>query len=147
MASGAFGMVHKGLWHRSEKEPSGLEVAVKSLRNTAKEVEKIQFLQEAAIMGQFDHPYIIKIFGVLANEGKVKRRWHFNAFHLAQACMWLQAKGDSFSPKGGFHFHLNGHDLHMYYVYGATQKGDSVYQPPPSPPPPSYMGSNSIVSE
>lgn len=73
IASGAFGTVHKGLWTHSELEPHDItEVAVKLLKNTANETEKIQFLQEAAIMGQFDHPYIIQIFGILATNGKVQ---------------------------------------------------------------------------
>lgn len=64
--------MHKGLWTHSELEPHDItEVAVKLLKNTANETEKIQFLQEAAIMGQFDHPYIIQIFGILATNGKV----------------------------------------------------------------------------
>ena len=40
-------------------------VAVKSLRPDASESEKIKFLQEAALMGQFSHPYVIRIFGVV----------------------------------------------------------------------------------
>ena len=33
-----------------------------------------------------------------------------------QACMQLQAKGGSFSPKGGFYFQLNGCGLHMNHI-------------------------------
>ena len=40
------------------------EVAVKILEDGADEGEKMNFLQEAAIMGQFSHPNIIRILGV-----------------------------------------------------------------------------------
>ena len=40
-------------------------MAVKSLENQTSDEDKIKFLQEAAIMGQFNHPYIIKIYGLL----------------------------------------------------------------------------------
>ncbi len=59
------------MWHRSEDEPREIEVAVKLLKNAADEKEKVQFLQEAAIVGQFDHPYIVKMFGVLTTKAQV----------------------------------------------------------------------------
>ena len=40
------------------------EVAVKILEDGANEEDRIKFLQEAAIMGQFNHPNIIRILGV-----------------------------------------------------------------------------------
>ena len=61
LGSGQFGTVSKGVWH----SPSGdVEVAVKSLQASSSEEERVKFLQEAAIMGQFKHPNIITIFGV-----------------------------------------------------------------------------------
>ena len=44
------------------------EVAVKILEDGADEEDKIKFLQEAAIMGQFNHPNIIRILGVTIDE-------------------------------------------------------------------------------
>ena len=41
------------------------EVAVKTMEKEASEEERIKFLQEAAIMGQFNHPNIVKIFGIM----------------------------------------------------------------------------------
>ena len=41
------------------------EVAVKTMEGGASEGDRIKFLQEAAIMGQFHHPNIIKIVGVV----------------------------------------------------------------------------------
>ena len=41
------------------------ELAIKTLRAELPEEEKVRFLQEAAIMGQFSHPNIIKLYGVV----------------------------------------------------------------------------------
>ena len=41
------------------------EVAVKSLADGSTEEKRVQFLQEAAIMGQFKHPNVITLHGVL----------------------------------------------------------------------------------
>ena len=59
---GNFGLVLKGLWETSSfSEP----IAVKILKKNSSITDKIKFLQEAAIMGQFHHPNIVKIFGVV----------------------------------------------------------------------------------
>ena len=42
-----------------------MEVAVKTLQPLASENDKVKFLQEAAIMGQFLHPNVVKLFGVV----------------------------------------------------------------------------------
>ncbi len=42
-----------------------MEVAVKRLKPKATEKDKVKFLQEAAIMGQFLHPNVIKLQGVV----------------------------------------------------------------------------------
>ena len=44
-----------------------MEVAVKSLGKDMKE-SRVMFLKEAAIMGQFNHQYIIKILGIIDDE-------------------------------------------------------------------------------
>ena len=41
------------------------ELAIKTLRAELPEDEKVRFLQEAAIMGQFTHPNVVKLFGVV----------------------------------------------------------------------------------
>ena len=50
------------MWHGPMKS---VAVALKTLRNDASEEEKVKFLQEAAIMGQFHHPNIVKLRGVV----------------------------------------------------------------------------------
>ena len=67
LGSGAFGSVNKGLW----QSPGGaIEVAVKT-NQSDKEEEKVKFLQEAAIMGQFRHPNVVKLMGVITKEEPV----------------------------------------------------------------------------
>ena len=42
-----------------------MEVAVKALAIRATETNRVKFLQEAAIMGQFYHPNIVRLHGVV----------------------------------------------------------------------------------
>ena len=62
LGSGQFGRVNSGVWH----SPGGpVDVAVKTLKEESTEEQMIKFLQEAAIMGQFHHPNIVKLHGVV----------------------------------------------------------------------------------
>ena len=62
LGSGQFGEVSKGIW----QSPMGaMDVAVKQLQPGASEEEKVKFLQEAAINGQFRHPNVVKLMGVV----------------------------------------------------------------------------------
>ena len=46
--------------------PDGpVDVAIKTLKNEASEEEKVKFLQEAAIMGQFHHANVVTLHGVV----------------------------------------------------------------------------------
>ncbi|XP_064395470.1 uncharacterized protein LOC135342615 isoform X2 [Halichondria panicea] len=61
LGSGAFGTVNKGVW----QSPGGaIEVAIK-INQSKDEEDKVKFLQEAAIMGQFRHPNVVKLYGVV----------------------------------------------------------------------------------
>lgn len=42
-----------------------MEVAIKTLKEGASQEDKVKFLQEAAIMGQFSHPNIVQLYGVV----------------------------------------------------------------------------------
>ena len=42
-----------------------MEVAVKTLNSSASDKDRLRFLQEAAIMCQFDHQNVIKLHGVV----------------------------------------------------------------------------------
>ena len=54
--------VNKGVW----TTPTGsVPVAIKTLNDNTSEDERVKFLQEAAIMGQFHHPNVVKLHGVV----------------------------------------------------------------------------------
>ena len=55
-------MVSRGEWVYSGES---MQIAVKTLKKQAGEGERVKFLQEAAIMGQFHHPNIIRLHGVV----------------------------------------------------------------------------------
>ena len=53
-----------------------MDVAVKQLQTGASEVENIKFLQEAAINGQFRHPNVVQLMGVVTDEGPVSEKFY-----------------------------------------------------------------------
>ena len=53
-----------------------MDVAVKQLQPGASEEEKVKFLQEAAINGQFRHPNVVKLMGVVSGEGSVSKNFN-----------------------------------------------------------------------
>ena len=62
LGSGQFGTVNKGIW----QSPMGaMDVAVKQLQPGASEEDKVKFLQEAVINGQFRHPNVVQLMGVV----------------------------------------------------------------------------------
>mgnify|MGYP000303663865 CR=1 FL=1 len=61
LGSGAFGTVSEGVW---QSPGGGIEVAVKTNQSTD-EADKVKFLQEAAIMGQFAHCNVVRLLGVV----------------------------------------------------------------------------------
>ena len=69
LGSGEFGVVRRGVWSVGGEER---ELAVKSLADGSTEEKRIQFLQEAAIMGQFKHSNVITLHGVLLESKPVK---------------------------------------------------------------------------
>ena len=52
-------------------------VAVKLLKEGASEIDKVKFLQEAAIMAQFKHPNVVSLYGVVSKDQSVhsKNKW------------------------------------------------------------------------
>ena len=57
------------MWNSPKGE---IEVAVKTLVTKEKKVGRVKLLQEAAIMGQFFHPNVIKLLGVVTKEDSVR---------------------------------------------------------------------------
>ena len=70
MGAGQFGEVHQGEWKLATSE-NKVEVAVKTLKEGAGEEDKVKFLQEATIMGQFSHPNVVKLYGVVTEREPV----------------------------------------------------------------------------
>ena len=64
LGEGQFGIVTRAMWKQSSSDEE-TEAAVKSLNANANDHDKLQFLQEAAIMCQFDHENVIKLYGVV----------------------------------------------------------------------------------
>ena len=62
VGEGQFGDIFRAQWTISGATK---EVAVKTLRVDLPEKEKVKFLQEAAIIGQFFHPNVVKLYGVV----------------------------------------------------------------------------------
>lgn len=81
LGSGQFGTVVKGEWTKDtseggeedeedenegeDQEKEKVEVAVKMLKEGSDLNNTIKFLREAAIMGQFNHPNVVKFCGVV----------------------------------------------------------------------------------
>lgn len=65
LGDGQFGEVYRGNLKR--KDGSESSVAVKTCKSQSESTVSEQLLKEAAIMQQFDHPYIIKLLGVCSS--------------------------------------------------------------------------------
>ncbi|XP_019854632.1 PREDICTED: tyrosine-protein kinase Src42A-like [Amphimedon queenslandica] len=63
LGSGQFGTVNKGVW--TTPTAGSVSVAIKTLNDNTSEDERVKFLQEAATMGQFHHPNVVKLHGVV----------------------------------------------------------------------------------
>ena len=61
---GQFGMVSHGVWHHDEQAE---QVAIKTLHGEVSEEAKKTLLKEAAIIGQFAHTNIVKLYGVVTS--------------------------------------------------------------------------------
>ena len=62
IGSGQFGMVSHGIWNHDEQAD---QVAIKTLRGEVSEEAKKTLMKEAAIIGQFVHTNIVKLYGVV----------------------------------------------------------------------------------
>ena len=51
-----------------------MEVAVKTLKEGSDKQDRVKFLQEAAIMGQFKHPNVVTMYGVVTEGEPVSLR-------------------------------------------------------------------------
>ena len=65
IGTGCFGTVYQAEWNVEEGTAPVL-VAVKCLKENADSKLRISFLTEAAIMGQFNHPNVIRLLGIVS---------------------------------------------------------------------------------
>ena len=70
LGQGQFGKVQKGEWQSSGGRGT-ITVAIKLLKENSGEEDKVKFLQEVAIMGQFSHPNVIKLHGIVSTDKPV----------------------------------------------------------------------------
>ena len=69
LGAGEFGVVNLGLWSNGSADP--VQVAVKTLNSQCSESDRLKFLREAAIMGQFVHNNVVQLHGVVTEEGNM----------------------------------------------------------------------------
>ena len=71
--SGQFGSVEQpcqGTWRNGIRN---VPVAIKLLKAGASGTDKVKFLQEATIMGQFRHPNVVTLYGVVSKTEPVSK--------------------------------------------------------------------------
>ncbi len=61
--------MYQGVWNHENRT---VDVAIKILKANSTQVDKVKFLQEAAIMGQFLHNNIVRLLGVVTIEEPVR---------------------------------------------------------------------------
>jgi len=59
-------VVNLGKWKPSPTKE--VEVAIKTLNAESTTKDRVRFLQEAAIMCQFDHENVVKLYGVVTDQ-------------------------------------------------------------------------------
>ena len=59
-------MVNLGTWTDGSADP--IQVAVKTLKSECSESDRVKFLREAAIMGQFKDNHIVELYGVVTEK-------------------------------------------------------------------------------
>lgn len=94
LGAGAFGEVIEGrLDHSFQSDGGTVKVAVKRLQMSASGKDRIDFLREAYIMAQWDHPRIVSFFGFCVGERPMI------VLELAQSALdaHLRANGESVS--------------------------------------------------
>ena len=73
LGSGQFGRVEQGVLR---VENCDIQVALKTLNNSATDDGQLKFLQEAAIMAQFRHPNVILLYGIVCKSEPVSPKYY-----------------------------------------------------------------------
>ncbi len=106
LGSGQFGTVYKGVLESPEK--GEVDVAVKTLKEGSGEEDRVKFLQEAAIMGQFKHHNVVNMYGVVTNGEPVSHLIYtlFSCVHNHKICLQILLVLELLT-KGDLKDHLN----------------------------------------
>ena len=65
-----------------------VEVAVKTLKEGSREEDRVKFLQEAAIMGQFRHHNVMTVYGVVTQGEPVSCPAHVHITIATYLILW-----------------------------------------------------------
>ena len=87
LGSGQFGTVYKGVLGSGEGGGE-VEVAVKTLKEGSGEEDRVKFLQEAAIMGQFKHHNVVTMYGVVTDGEPVSYLALQNIVIITKRCLF-----------------------------------------------------------
>ena len=87
-------------------------VAIKTLNPNLSEKDRIRFLQEAVIIGQFRHPNIVRLLGVVKDGEPVSTVTSYHTTHMTHA---------THNPSPTLHVHLH----IIRYVESVTVSCDS----------------------
>ena len=68
LGSGHYGTVRMGVLSQHNNSTDPVQVAVKTLNSQCSESDRVKFLREAAIMGQFVHNNVVQLHGVVTEE-------------------------------------------------------------------------------
>uniref|UniRef100_A0A8C7EE71 receptor protein-tyrosine kinase n=1 Tax=Nothoprocta perdicaria TaxID=30464 RepID=A0A8C7EE71_NOTPE len=92
IGAGEFGEVYKGTLKRGKKE---VPVAIKTLKAGYTEKQRVDFLSEAGIMGQFGHHNVIRLEGVVSRPLDLGWEW-LGKDELRRFAVLLQEKDGEF---------------------------------------------------
>ncbi|XP_065900392.1 uncharacterized protein [Dysidea avara] len=96
LGSGEFGIVARAVWKPSSYKK--VEVAVKTLNANVSTKDRVRFLQEAAIMCQFDHENVVKLHGVMTDEPVMIILEYVSRGDLRNVLIQLQPSGGGSVP-------------------------------------------------
>ena len=68
LGGGEFATVHKGVLSTDDGDKTDVAVKTPKSMPSLDQEDKLRFLKEAAIMGQFHHLNVLKLFGVIVDE-------------------------------------------------------------------------------
>lgn len=94
---GEFGEVYKGRLKLPGKRE--IYVAIKTLKAGYSEKQRRDFLSEASIMGQFDHPNIIRLEGVVTKSRPVMIVTEFMENGALDSFLRVKLQNDMFTKK------------------------------------------------